>query len=266
MDSEEIDVDSLTQSEIEDLCTDYTRYVVALGLISQVGDEEAKTHFYSGFLMEFGSDWYWITAGHILEGIEAAQAYVERFRLIDCFGRGGDKHPIPFDYPSAWKFYRHTDDGLDFAAVQLSSLTRRLLEANDSIAITESQWRTADYSNYDRYIMVGLPECVIHRNTTHGTDGYVVSGKPNPTLILAHKIVPPDYAIVTHPRLVASITEKDPDGDIVGMSGGPIFAASEDPQITIVALQSAWYESARITLGCPISVFAPMIDAAIAAR
>lgn len=203
MDSEEIDVDSLTQSEIEELCTDYTRYVVALGLISQVGDEEAKTHFYSGFLMEFGSDWYWITAGHILAGIEAAQSHVERFRLIDCFGRGGDKHPIPFDYPSAWKFYRRTDDGLDFATVQLSSLSRRLLEANDSVAITESQWRTADYLIYDRYIMVGLPESAIHRNTTHGTDVYVVSGKPNPTLALAHKIAPPYYAIVTHPRLVA---------------------------------------------------------------
>lgn len=266
MDSEEIDVDSLTQAEIEDLCTDYTRYVVALGLISQVGDDEAKTHFYSGFLMEFGSDWYWITAGHIIEGIEAAAAHVERFRLIDRFGRGRNKDPIPFDYPAAWKFYRHTDDGLDFGAVQLNSLTRRLLEANDAVAIPESQWRTADHLSCEQYIMVGLPECAIQRSTTYGADGYIVSGKPNPTLILTSKIDPPEYSLTAHPRLVASISEKDPDGDIVGMSGGPIFAAGEDPQITVVALQSAWYESARITLGCPVSVFAPMVEAAISAH
>ena len=48
----------------------------------------AECYFFSGFVMQFGREWFWVTAGHIMKDIEShlSGGVAKRFRLIDNYG------------------------------------------------------------------------------------------------------------------------------------------------------------------------------------
>jgi hypothetical protein len=248
--------------EEDDFYRDHTRYLIGIGLISQEEGEHAKSHFFSGFLMEFANEWFWVTAGHILKLIDELQN-TERFFLLDHYGTGTNEEAIPFDYANAWRYYVDDDDaGLDFGAVRLSREIQTRLAQNEAVAVTEIEWRSADYTRHESYFMVGLAFESIFRTTIHGKDGYVLRGKPKPDIIWTDARDPIPYKPdAIHPRLIASISKNWAEGDIQGMSGGPLFGVRYDLNtMPVVAVQSAWYIDERVVVACPVQVFAPMLE------
>lgn len=110
-------------------------------------------------------------------------------------------------------------------------------------------------------MLTGLAEDSIERSKRYKKDHYVVHGKPVPNLILADQIPVPNGARRKYKRIAGQISEKWPEGSIVGMSGGPIFGVRLDNRRSpIIAVQSSWREGNRITLACPITVFGPMLE------
>ena len=157
--------------------------------------------------------------------------------------------------------------GLDFGAIAISPYYRRLLEANGLAAVAEDEWRTNDYRKYAEYIMLGLPTDSIESSLIPNADGALVRGKPNPSLILSQRIDVPPGLETPSPRLFASLSDKWPEGDIDGMSGGPLFGIngwSEEPPI--VGVQIKWAPTERFIVGCPITVFGPVLEEQINRR
>jgi len=86
---------------------EYSRYLVAIAYLAQPlknGKEhgDAQTFWMSGFIIEIGKRWYWVTAGHCLEDLrsatEAGLYSVREFKIADCFGLGAiDRSAIPFN-------------------------------------------------------------------------------------------------------------------------------------------------------------------------
>jgi hypothetical protein len=245
---------------------DFGRYLVGLSWLD-MQPQQPRAFFVSGFVMEFGGNWYWVTAGHIVEEIEIvlSRGKAESFRLIDTYGNAVDHNPIPFDFPSAWKTSCYDKkEGLDFAAVRLGPLERQALERNGVRPVTEAEWRAADHLGYGEYIMLGLPTDCVKVKANADT----VFGRADPSLIHAAQLSPvPPHFITPSPRLIASINSHWPDGDIDGMSGGPVFGMDMATGKTeVVAVQSHWRVDERIIAACPVSVFAPLVAQAILTR
>jgi hypothetical protein len=244
----------------------FGRYLVGLSW-RDTQPQPPRAFFVSGFITEFGGNWYWVTAGHIVRDIETvlSRGQADNFRLIDTFGHAVDHNPIPFDFPNAWKTICYDEEeGLDFAAVGLGHMERQALERNGVRPVTEGEWRAADHLQYADYVMLGLPTDCVRRITTADA----IFGRADPSLIHATQLSPiPQHFVTPSPRLVASINKEWADGSIDGMSGGPVFGIDATTgEANVVAVQSHWREDERIIAACPISVFAPLIERAIQSR
>ena len=255
----------------------YASHLVALAGLCQKLDAhgapkgEADCFFFSGFVIVLRRRWYFATAGHNLEKIEAATsssaADIRECRLIDCFGlQAKSTEPIPFDYSGAFKYFRFSeDDGLDFGLIELSSNHRRLLQANGVAAISKKHWKDQNWLDFDEHFMLGLPEDSIDRRITRGRIGYVVHGKPNPNVIYVKRVKRPEKAwMKRYPRFVGRLPARHrlTVGDIAGMSGGPIFGFAEknSEDYRIVAIQSTWLKNEGVNFGCPVPIFAELAE------
>ena len=245
---------------------DFGRYLVGLSW-RDTQPQPPRAFFVSGFIMEFGGNWYWVTAGHIVRDIETvlSRGKADNFRLIDTYGHAVDHNPVPFDYPSAWKTSRYDEaEGLDFAAVQLGDMERQALERNGVRPVTEAEWRAADHRRYGEFVMLGLPTDSVERATT--TDA--IFGRADPSMIHAAQLSPvPQEFVTPSPRLIAAISQEWPDGSPDGMSGGPVFGIdAATGREVVVAVQSHWHRTTRTIAACPVSVFAPIVERAIRTR
>jgi len=244
---------------------DFGQYLVGLSWLDAQGASRAC--FVSGFVMEFGGNWYWVTAGHIVKDLEIvlSRGKAESFRLVDSYGNAVDHNPVPFDFPTAWKTLCYdTAAGIDFAAVELGPLERQALERNGVKPVTEAEWQAADHRRYAEYIMLGLPTDSVKGRTTAAA----VFGRADPSLILATQLSPvPQQFVTPSPRLIASISQEWSEGSIDGMSGGPIFGIDMSTgNAEIVAVQSHWRAEERIIAACPVAVFAPLVEREIRGR
>jgi hypothetical protein len=86
-------------------------------------------------------------------------------------------------------------------------------------------------------------------------------------MILAEQIPVPQRSRLRHKRIAGQISPQWPEGDIVGMSGGPVFGVRTGKRRSrTVAVQSSWLPKDRIALACPITVFGPMLEKQIQKR
>src|SRR5688572_17376616 len=104
------DISGPGNEELQESFCEYSQYLIGLAFLSRPPGKQARPCFASGFIMEFDDGWYWITAGHVLRDIEKHQNIVSGFRLMDSFGFGPSKDPVPFDFDGAWKLYED-DEG-----------------------------------------------------------------------------------------------------------------------------------------------------------
>jgi hypothetical protein len=188
------------------------------------------------------------------------------FRLIDNYGFGADKSSaVPFDYEGAWRYHVYDKaKGLDFGAVEIAPFYRRTLASNNVAVVKKTDWERLNPAGFPTFVLAGLAADSIERGKRYKKDHYVVHGKPGPNLILADQIPVPKGMRLKCKPIAGQISEKWPEGSIVGMSGGPIFGVRLDNRRSpIIAVQSSWLEGDRITLACPITVFGPMLESQI---
>lgn len=269
-------------STIQEAFAFYAQHLVGLGLLAQpLGPDgnpkgRATCFFKSGFIMEFGRarNWYWVTAGHVIQGIETdvkkGQAETRDFRLIDSYGLGAvDTNPVPFDFDGAWKHAVVDDEaGLDFGVVELRAIYKESLRRNGIVPVRVKDWRNLDEVEFEGFFILGLPDDTIVRSERGMSDGYVITGRAPPSAISVHPMArPPKELETTHPRYIGKINKKWPAGSIVGASGGPVIGIVKGyGSQRVIAVQSGWLKTKRITFACPLQVIGPMIQAAIRSR
>jgi hypothetical protein len=258
----------------------YGRHLVCLGGTyvyldergRQVGEEKIFT--ISGFIMSFGGEWFFITAGHALkEGIDdtlaSGRVRLHAVGFHDALGPDAKfPHPTMIDYPSAPKWY--IDDrnlGLDIGLIYLRPLYRAGLQANGVVPITEANWVNQPADLGRDYFLFGIPECLNGpARVAPGVTGESVTARINPLLLhvertdTPHRELPPS----TVPRFIGRVnTATFGLESIVGMSGGPIFGFRTLPdgscQYWVVAIQSWWDPDTRTVYGCPVPIVAGLI-------
>ncbi|MCP4247752.1 MAG: hypothetical protein GY778_11950, partial [bacterium] len=119
---------------------------------------------FPGVILSVCGRWFFLTAGHTLHTLDKylmlPGARIVEWCLRDHFGpEPTDKHPIPFNYDDSPPFVvDEKSDGLDFGVLTLNSNQQALLAANNIVPISEGNWARQHENEFDRHIMLGLPE------------------------------------------------------------------------------------------------------------
>lgn len=245
--------------------TDFLRYMsrhlVALTgtyeLYSDEGDLQQTAPFtFSGFVLKIRDQWFWTTAGHCLEYLNGwcreAKFRVFDTSLVDYFGTDAKNvHAIPFPYePEDGFFINNPDIGLDFGLVPLGELFRKNLESNGVQPITRKHWVDPFAFDFEVHKILGFPSHLCNAKTVQ------------PVLVSVKQESPVDFAQPStwFAGRVEVGTRDLPS--IVGMSGGPICGfvkTAEGWGYQVVAIQSCWHKTNRVTFGCRLSTFAEAV-------
>ena len=231
------------------------RHFVTLSCLQRLPDVPGeKTLVFSGFLVDVGGAWFYVTAGHILRDIRAALGAGATFDSW-CLGdqTAGNRFkntgvPYAFDV-ERWLVIENEENGLDYATVVLEDMYCQLLKAGGAIPIDQEAW--GDHvTDHDQWALVGVPA------ETVSFDGR--------TIISARVVITPIEQI-DKPTIARQKAQnqfygrlQDDSIDVVnnidGMSGGPIFALKKSEGVwryTVIGVQSGWYPSRRIITACP---------------
>jgi hypothetical protein len=249
----------------------FAPYLVGIGFATLQSDKNAKPHadchFRSGFILDFGGTWFWVTAGHVIE--EIIDARRRGVQIVDiCFWDqfGNDDVSYPFDFFGAWKHYENNiTAGIDYGAVELAPHEQKILEHSGIRPVQE--WGAGRQTGH--YVIVGLPEEDTRRSVEASRYGFRVSGKPTLAINYVKRLkrAPKGFRNPS-PRLVGRLARKWPGQSMKGTSGGPVFEIDPDclSSVRVVGLQSDWDRATRTVFGCPIEFFGPRLRAAIDAR
>jgi hypothetical protein len=226
---------------------------------------------FSGQILSVRGAWGFLTAGHVIDGIEArleSRRYKMQFFLADNFGPNVVCHQaIPFDYESAVR-PSIDRDGIDFGLVSIRPLYRALLEKNGVVSITEENWIHQDKVACDRYMMLGFPSTLNQVDIQQTSAGYVMTAAVSPTMAWVTKLErpPDDFEETPFPQFVGQLLSGGLD-DIDGMSGCPIFGVQKvrNDLYWIVAIQNSWLPKRRIIFGTPLPVLGHYIEVALEA-
>lgn len=229
----------------------------------------------SAFILESRDVWCLVTAGHVIDEIEAERKQgIEQvnFRLWDGWGHDARfRDYIPFDYNEAPKI-RMYQDGLDYGLIPLRALHVSALQANGVVPIGASHYAADWPIEFAGYAMIGTPGTTVsleHRGGRSTQFNHSVSVIP-----LEKVLNPPAELIQAAPRFYGKIlVPEDSDDwqaigkDISGMSGGPVIGVrrgQEGLKYWVVGVQSGWLESSRIVAACYFQAFAQFVDARLA--
>lgn len=231
---------------------------------------EERLFSYSGFLVEIKGRWYVMTAGHIFHEIDKAMEANELVFtgrvLADNFGQVA-KHalPIPFDYEDHDRIHVYRD-GLDFALIALTELETRQLEANGRQPFTIDGRPERPWADYDGFAILGFPEENLQSDIGEKTGPVALFIQPGLAPVRYLPVPPEDVDVPKYPRFMGELLDSSKPASIVGMSGGPVIGfkrQSDGLDYWVVAIQSKWLESKRITYGCPLPVVFQVLRAAV---
>lgn len=243
----------------------FCRHLVALHgywqPLTQAGEPSGgiQPFCYPGIILSIDGQWIFVTAGHTLRRIDDYLKY-SNAKIVDCclldhFGPSpASLHGIPFNYSDAVTFPVHeVSDGLDYGLVSLNSNQQTLLAANNIVPISDKNWARQEEVEFDHHIMLGLPDVF--------TQGSTVS----PTMMAVTQLdeVPRGVSATRYTRFIGQLDNRV-DIDIKGMSGGPIFGFKKGSRdrYWVVAIQSGWMPDRKITFGCPVPIFAGIVQGA----
>jgi hypothetical protein len=259
-----VPLDEVTSREIVRI---FGQHLVGLSVIYKLADEEGlpcRFSMSSGTLIIIGDAVYFLTAGHVLERLDALRlsmtVEIKGAALADTFGwKRVSNIPIPFDLRNAEFFYIDNDKaGLDIGLIRLHPHHVRLLAKNGLIAISEENWAHQHEVQFDAYAMLGFPQ---ERASVRLDEFGCASVEPILLNVYPLQSAPEDRAPTDHPQFVGRIGDNLPFSTIEGMSGGPIFGfrLKPTPQHWIVALQSSWNPSTRTVYGSHLPTFASLL-------
>lgn len=220
--------------------------------------DQTRILLFSGFVVEIVGEWFYITAGHILRDIRTA---IESGSTFDVW-RFGDQTAsnkfndtaIPYSFElEQWLVLEDSETGLDYAAVHLSGLYRKQLEAGEVTAIAKDAW-SDHLTDHDHWALIGIPsESVLY-------DGKTII---NARVVLA-PLIQADTPPLAEEKAQNQFYAKLIDGseqfvkDVDGMSGGPIFALKNVSGVwkySVIGIQSAWYPTSGLLVACPFTSF-----------
>ena len=226
-------------------------------------EDKDKALMFSGFLVEYEGLWFYVTAGHILEGIRKAQsagAEFDRWRLDDSTaGNRFNGFAIPIDFRlEDWMVIRNEDLGIDYATLPLMDIYRQQLSAGGTVPLGPAAWGSS-LDDHEAWALIGIPaESVTFDGVTELTASVV-------TVPLKSCPAPVEAKVKTENQFYATFAAS-PEGfveDIDGMSGGPVFSLHKDEvdawTYKVIGVQSAWYKSQKILAICPFDAFGTAI-------
>jgi hypothetical protein len=220
-----------------------------------------------GWILSIHDTWCFVTAGHNLRQFELRldhkQLRPKKCSLYDYFGPDAVHHMrIPFVYQRDRTLYVD-EGGLDFGLVALSTYYQDQLELNNIVPVTSENWVHQDQVDYGIYAMLGLPQELTDEEYVQGQSNEAFMLSIRPALIwFSEPVNPPDNLPQTRfPRFVGQLPDDLPLRSIKGMSGGPIFGFSKKgDRYWVVAIQSSWLPQRKLTFGCPVKVFAKLVE------
>jgi hypothetical protein len=231
------------------------RHFVSLSCVQHPPAKAPKRVFvFSGFLIEAGGLWFYITAGHILRDIRESLDLGGKFEIwrLDDQTAGnrfaGAAIPFEFDLDS-WIVVENSEIGLDYAALALHPFYVRQLQAGGAIPIGRDAW--GDHiAEHDDWALVGIPsETVKYESETTISGGVVV-------MPLEPTEEPEAAGSTSENKFFARIKDLGSVTDVDGMSGGPVFSLKKNEgrwRYKVIGVQSSWYPKSSIIAACPIA-------------
>ncbi|MGO9600139.1 MAG: hypothetical protein ACLP7Q_19295 [Isosphaeraceae bacterium] len=257
----------------------FSKNLVGIAATQIYGDPpQENTFFIAGCIISIKQRWFFVTAGHCIEELEAAFQHtrIERVRLVDYSGTQSiDKHPIPFDYKNSLRRYAHESNGADYGFIYLAPYYCRLLQANGVKAHDEVQlFRQPD--EFETARMLGFPSALVRKQDP---STYLFSASMIPLTILKET---PEQVVKDSPSNMSDndrkfrdamfyatilrdlLLPKNEDGedDIKGMSGGPILGfkrTEEGVKYWVAAIQCSWYSDSRLICAVPLPIIGHII-------
>ncbi len=241
------------------------KYIYLDGSEMQKGED--KNFCYSAFVIEIRGVWCLVTAGHVIEKIDALANRQDmkllRCGLADYFNLDAKiKEPTPFPFCETHKI--HVDkDGLDIGLIPLREFYRESLKANGIRPLPVAQWGGYTPPECDAYGLLGLPEDGIEelQATSVRGSGQIVSLVLIP---LEPCQVPADHLISPIPRFAAILREGGQLKSACGLSGGPILGIRKwkdnQSEYAGIAVQGSWSRERRMVFGTPMAIVVGIIE------
>lgn len=232
-----------------------SHFLVSLGCVSissrLIPPSKEQKFFTSGFILEVGGTWYFVTAGHVLNDIAT---YIRswpdlehKFVLYASFGTFTIRTGLlEFAYREP-VFCEDLPSGLDFGAIRLTPSEQQTLRQIGVFPVEERYWDQPVPSQFRDFALLGLPLQNMDLETPREAGFQPVYLRVEPTTDL-----PETYVKMTDPmRFFKIMGPVDPGLDIEGMSGCPVFAfhkpdGSDDIKALVIAMQSSWFASRRV--------------------
>lgn len=211
---------------------------------------------YSGWVLRIDDSWFWITAGHVLQGLDESLDNgwsMEHCALIDL----GEKHdsPIPFAYARSVRDWLDEDKGVDLGWVTLDDLYVRNLQANDIVAVDARAIASPEQSGLVYYVF-GVPNQFTKFDQR--PDELTVQFAPIPLRLnrLSDSTVDRVERMSFEVCNDTIVCSNETLVDITGMSGGPVICVYRTPEhevrYKVIGVQSAWIPSKQIIYACPV--------------
>lgn len=235
---------------------------------------ETRACMASGFFLLTKGTLFWVTAGHVLTGLQGCfeNGYEPRgFRFWHGWQGGQSEVLTPIPVEQLMLLPCDVQDlGLDVGAIPIPTHWARLLARAGVNPLRRSDWgRQKD--RFDQYVLLGFPTDARTFRTRHtGSIIDVDATAGTPLLRLRHTDSPPACLVKPCHRIYAEVEalEWACDGKTVrcesidGMSGGPLFGLQDTergPEWRLVGVQGSWAAESKIIAACPIRPFATAI-------
>jgi hypothetical protein len=234
--------------ENNDLVKYFMRHVVPIYFDLRKGSERHQL-IYTAFVFSVCDCWLLMTAGHGITKMKDYRAHgyeLVNCSLLDSLGAGAThRHPLPFDYDGAEPLMLGLDPSWDYGVLSPADNTRRLLEANGVVALTEKSW-DAGLHEIETYRVLGIPEELTEPTSPNNMT--VTMTFPR----LERVNERPEGFVETSAQMFYGRLPSDPRFKLKGMSGGPIFAfAHVDGNVRywLHAMQVSWLKGTRYISG-----------------
>jgi hypothetical protein len=241
------------------------RHFVTLSCVQRPsGKGEEKILVFSGFLVETGGVWFYVTAGHILRDIQAslkAGGEFDVWRLDDQTAGNRFRAAIPYAFDiGRWLVIEKEEIGLDYSAIALDTIYRLQLQAGGAIPIGKVAWGN-HLDHHDHWVLVGVPsETIAYDQET------IITGR-TVMIPLEHTEEPAPAGRKAENQFYARLKDVGDVKDIDGVSGGPVFAFKKidgEWKYRVIGVQSSWYPSSRTIAACPFSSLGAALEELVA--
>lgn len=252
---------------------------------TEQGPARIRRFVFSGMVMSFDGEWYYVTAGHCLKETEELikTKRVDQLSFIDYLGsEATDRNRIPIvDFCEMKYEWIYQANGIDVGYVKLDQYYKELFCRNKILPIDEVQWANQPNSKeFFHYELIGTPIAYV--------DGAELDlGMLKPELLRIGVLQSPPQELVDtfgHPE---EEIERNADiinsmfygrisngqqlpqfmhgeESIVGMSGGPVLGftlVKDEMRYWVVAMQSTWHRPTRTIKATPVPLFASIMAA-----